>query len=107
MINYVFPMRVYFTNVKNDGVLYIGYDQEYPGIEHNNKLSIFENDSYASGKNYDLKEAICRDMLVTLKSKGNQIVKCIYFTISAGAFLLMFDFRVEFVGLTKNTRILS
>jgi hypothetical protein len=43
MINYVFPMRVLFKNVKNDGILYIGYDQEYPGIYRQNKLSIFES----------------------------------------------------------------
>lgn len=34
MINYVFPMRVFVKNVRHDGILYIGYDQEYPGIYH-------------------------------------------------------------------------
>jgi len=41
MVNYVFPMRVIIKSVRNDGTLYIGYDQEYPGIYHQNKMSIF------------------------------------------------------------------
>jgi hypothetical protein len=46
-------------------------------------------------------------MLIILKNKGNKMVKYIYFTISAGYSLLMFDFKVEFFGLIKNNRVLS
>jgi hypothetical protein len=33
VVNHAFPMRILIKNVRNEGVLYVGYDREYPGIE--------------------------------------------------------------------------
>ena len=32
VVSYVFPLRILLKNVRNDGVLFVGYDREYPGI---------------------------------------------------------------------------
>lgn len=32
----IFPVRIFLRDVRNNGVLYIGYDIEYPGIELEN-----------------------------------------------------------------------
>jgi hypothetical protein len=107
MFNYVFPMRVLIKNVRNDGVLYIGYDQEYPGVETRSKMAIFENCSPEKQKNYDFKIAVSKDMLITLRNKGNQMVRNVYFTFAAGASLMMVDFKVEFIGFERNERVMS
>jgi len=41
-------------------------------------------------------------MLITLKNKGNQMVRNVYFTFMAGASLMMVDFKVEFIGFERN-----
>lgn len=107
MVNYVFPMRVILKNVRNDGTLYIGYDQEYPGIYHQNKMSIFQEEQMENQKNYDFKCAINKEMLINLKNKGNKMVKNVYFTFVAGASLLMFTFKIQFLGFVRDQRFLS
>ena len=32
VVSYVFPLRILLKNVRNEGVLLVGYDREYPGI---------------------------------------------------------------------------
>ena len=46
-------------------------------------------------------------MLITLKKKGNKLIKYVYFTFIAGSSLLMFDFKVEFLGFTRGERFQS
>ena len=102
MANYIFPMRVFVKNVRREGTMYIGYDQEFPGMNHKkSKYSMQEGDS---AKNYDSKTFIDRDMLITLKNKGNKTVHMVYFSIVAGADLLIFDFKVEFLGFERRDR---
>lgn len=57
-------------------------------------MAIFDNESGENEKNYDFKMAINRDILITLKNKGNQMIKNVYFTFVAGGSLLMLDFKV-------------
>lgn len=46
-------------------------------------------------------------MLITLKNKGNKTIKNVYFTFIAGESLLMFDFKIEFLGFVRDERIMS
>ena len=89
-------MRIFIRNVRREGTLFIGYDQEFPGMYHKSKYALNNND--IPDKNYDSKTVIDRDLLITLKNKNNKTVHNVYFSIVAGSDLLMFDFKVEFLG---------
>lgn len=39
VISYVFPMRILIKNVRNEGVIYVGYDREYPGIVRQRRVA--------------------------------------------------------------------
>jgi hypothetical protein len=88
------------------GTIFIGYDQPYPGIEHQNKMAVFEKDTH-SDKNYDSKTIVNRDLIIILKNKGNKQISNVYFTIVAGKSFFMCDFKVEFLGFVRDERVHS
>lgn len=78
----------------DSATIFVGYDQQYPGIYQNNQMSIFSEDCAVKEKNYDFKSKINQDMIIVLKNKGNKQIRNVYFTIIAGKSMFLSDFKV-------------
>lgn len=67
----LFPVRIFFRNVKNDGTVYIGYDLPFPGLNISkfclkDKFLGLEKNYHNETRKYTFKFAIKEDIMILL-----------------------------------------
>jgi hypothetical protein len=97
--HFIFPIRIIMRQVTNEATLFVGYDQEFPGISPSDSIAP-ELSSLTNP--YRFKSSFHQDKIITLH-KPEHIPRIVYLTLQASSEFTMFLLKVDFIGYEGMT----